>query len=251
LYYEFKLYKKVKPRNTLLQKPQLTFSRFPPLIKPLAEERTRCFLSSTIMDALLRQTLPPGQQRPPRAVLGSVDPNTVPTPLGLLQKPGSYDPTRFLKTTTASVVKMPQPVVLSNQPILPKPAVILPDTANAAAPSTANPTAPPADTTTQEYNWEETQKELDQLFVKQSKERMNGVPMIGMPKIFEENEVQLHDHQKDGIRWLVHKEVTNESVPPFYVPRQFGSCEYLRCIITSSIHKEPPAPLRNSILADE
>jgi hypothetical protein len=203
------------------------------------------------MDAPLRQTL--SDQQRPRAVLGSVDLNTtVPTPLGLLQKPGSYDPTRFLKTTTALVMKPPQPIVLSNQPIAPKPAVILPDNANAAAPA-ANPTAAPApaDTTTLEYDWKETQKELDQLFVKQSNERMNGVPMIDMPNFFEENGVQLHDHQKDGIRWLVHKEVTNETIPPFYVPRQYGSCEYLRCTLTNIIHKETPAPLRNSILADE
>lgn len=52
--------------------------------------------------------------------------------------------------------------------------------------------------TTTEIDWKPIQKELDALFVKQSKERMKGVPMIAMPKIFKQNGVTLFDHQKEG-----------------------------------------------------
>ena len=60
--------------------------------------------------------------------------------------------------------------------------------------SVAEPTAQES----KQLDWKPFQKELDELFVKQSKERMKGVPMIGMPKILEKNEIQLYDHQKEG-----------------------------------------------------
>lgn len=47
-------------------------------------------------------------------------------------------------------------------------------------------------------DWRSVQKELDELFVKQSRERMKGVPMIEMPEIFVNNGVQLLEHQVEG-----------------------------------------------------
>mmetsp|Transcript_2312 Transcript_2312/g.5512 ORF Transcript_2312/g.5512 Transcript_2312/m.5512 type:complete len:161 (+) Transcript_2312:513-995(+) len=51
---------------------------------------------------------------------------------------------------------------------------------------------------TTEVDWKPLQKALDDLFVKQSQERMKGVPMIDMPEILIKNGVQLFDHQVEG-----------------------------------------------------
>lgn len=47
-------------------------------------------------------------------------------------------------------------------------------------------------------DWKPIQKELDALFVKQSQERMKGVPMIEMPKILIKNGIKIFDHQQEG-----------------------------------------------------
>mmetsp|Transcript_17003 Transcript_17003/g.35100 ORF Transcript_17003/g.35100 Transcript_17003/m.35100 type:complete len:161 (-) Transcript_17003:767-1249(-) len=51
---------------------------------------------------------------------------------------------------------------------------------------------------TNEVDWKPLQKALDDLFVKQSQERMQGVPIIKMPEILVKNGVQLFDHQVEG-----------------------------------------------------
>ena len=73
---------------------------------------------------------------------------------------------------------------------------------NAAADAMAAALALADATNNKETDWKSVQKELDQLFVKQSKNRMNGVPLIEMPKILVDNinssGMHLFDHQKDG-----------------------------------------------------
>jgi hypothetical protein len=172
----------------------------------------------------------PNQGLRPRAVLGAIDSNTLRTEArNILQKP---DPKRF---TFASSIKVARATPPNKLPVVTPPAV---DEEDLPVPAEAR-------------KWQAMQKELDDLFVKQSKERMNGVPLIDMPKILEQNGVRLFDHQKDGIRWLVHKEVTNQDVPPFYKPRKFGAKVYWHCKITGCVIKEDPEPLKHSILADE
>ena len=57
-----------------------------------------------------------------------------------------------------------------------------------------------------ERDWKSIQKELDDLFLKTSNDRMENVPLIDIPQILIDNGVDLYQHQIDGIRWLVHKE---------------------------------------------
>jgi hypothetical protein len=181
---------------------------------------------NSIMDGLLL----PNQGLRPRSVFIAIDSNTVQTDRNVLpQKP---DPKRF---TFASSTKVARASPANKPPVVTPPAV---DEEDLPVPAEGR-------------KWEAMQQELDDLFVKQSKERMCGVPLIDMPNILEQNGVSLFDHQKDGIRWLVHKEVTNQDVPPFYKKKKFGSKVHWRCTITSLILKEDPEPLKHSILADE
>lgn len=184
----------------------------------------------------------------PRSVLGHVNPNTA-RPLAGNQKPGfNKDPSRVFKTTPVSKPLLPSSESLTNQVAPPNQATpsfgVHQENANAAVTA-------PTPTKVEELDWKSAQKELDKVFAMQSRQRMKGVPKIAMPEIFEKNGVKLYEHQVEGIRWLVHKEKTNEEVPPFYKKRPFGSKQYWRCRITGTIHKEDPEPLHNSILADE
>ncbi len=51
----------------------------------------------------------------------------------------------------------------------------------------------------------ELQKELDLIFEKQAREKLDNVPTYEMPSQFRPG-LNLFDHQVEGIRWLVHQE---------------------------------------------
>lgn len=89
--------------------------------------------------------------------------------------------------------------------------------------------------------------------MKQSNERMSGVPEIDMSEILLDNGVELYQHQIDGIRWLAHKESGQSGVPPYYKLRKYGRfAEYYRCTLSNKVFKGcNPPPLTNSILADD
>jgi SNF2 family DNA or RNA helicase len=89
--------------------------------------------------------------------------------------------------------------------------------------------------------------------VKQSNERMSGVPEIDMSEILSDNGVELYQHQIDGIRWLAHKESGQSGVPPYYKLRKYGKfAEYYRCTLSNKVFKgRDPSTLTNSILADD
>ena len=119
-------------------------------------------------------------------------------------------------TTSSSLLLLPKK---KNHPILPistatatatamaleteEGATSPPDNENTAADTMASVLAlADATNNSKETDWKSVQKELDELFVKQSKDRMKGVPLIEMPKILVDNingsGMQLFDHQKDG-----------------------------------------------------
>lgn len=88
--------------------------------------------------------------------------------------------------------------------------------------------------------------------MKQSNERMSGVPETDMSEILSDNGVELYQHQIDGIRWLAHKESGQSGVPPYYKSRKYGSFEYYRCTLSGKVFKgRDPPPLTHSILADD
>lgn len=91
------------------------------------------------------------------------------------------------------------------------------------------------------------QKELNKIFVDSMQEQMKNVPQIEMPVLLK---VKLYDYQKDGVRWLVHRENDTESVPPFWKQRKYGSQLKWYCSIVNQAQDMKPAPVRGSILAD-
>jgi hypothetical protein len=111
----------------------------------------------------------------------------------------------------------------------------------------------PRPAASEEKDWMTTQKELDELFTKQLKERMDDVPKIDMPEILTNNGVKLYKYQKQGVQWLVHKETTHEALPPFYMERPMGSNQertWYENTLTKRMQRERPEPIRGSILAD-
>ena len=122
-----------------------------------------------------------------------------------------------------------------------------PHAAAAAAEEEARPVA------SQDKDWMTTQKELDELFTMQLKTRMDHVPKIDMPELLTTNGVKLYKYQKQGVQWLVHKETTNEALPPFYRERPMGFQKeriWYENKLTKRMQRERPEPIRGSILAD-
>jgi hypothetical protein len=70
----------------------------------------------------------------------------------------------------------------------------------------------------EKHDWKKTQKELDDLFEQQSKEKFEGIPDFEMPSGFQDH-LNFFDYQKDGIRWLVHQETCENRLGPFWKVR--------------------------------
>jgi hypothetical protein len=118
-----------------------------------------------------------------------------------------------------------------------------------AAASSTSSAEEPRPAASEDKDWMTTQKELDELFTKQLKERMDDVPKIDMPEILTNNGVKLYKYQKQGVQWLVHKETTHDDLPPFYTERHFGRI-WFENTLTKRMQRERPEPIRASILAD-
>jgi hypothetical protein len=67
----------------------------------------------------------------------------------------------------------------------------------------------------EKQDWKKTQKELDDLFEQQSKEKFAGIPDFEMPSGFQDH-LRFFDYQQDGIRWLVHQETNENRQGPFW-----------------------------------
>jgi len=98
---------------------------------------------------------------------------------------------------------------------------------------------------TRTIDWKEQQKNLDELFEKQSREQLANLPEIGMPG---QLTVKLFDHQVVGIRWLVSRE-RNTSTPFYETIQEKGKTVYF-CSITNSSSPQPPKPVQGSLLCD-
>jgi SWI/SNF-related matrix-associated actin-dependent regulator of chromatin subfamily A3 len=97
-------------------------------------------------------------------------------------------------------------------------------------------------------DWKVQQKELDDMFEKQSKESLSNLPEVAFGKLG--LTTALFPHQEVGIRWLVHKETGNEPVPFFKQVQEKGQTVWLS-EITNSSRTTPPQKVRGGILADD
>ena len=95
----------------------------------------------------------------------------------------------------------------------------------------------------------ELQKELDLIFEKQAREKLDNVPRYAMPSQFRPG-LTLFDHQIEGIRWLVHQERSGGAEAFFTETRNVNGTKGWRCIISEKLRTEPPKRSKGSILAD-
>jgi SNF2 family DNA or RNA helicase len=96
-------------------------------------------------------------------------------------------------------------------------------------------------------DWRTQQKDLDDMFDKQTKEQLENLPDLEMPSQL--TNVTLFDYQVQGIKWLVHNE-TSTSLAPFYKQvRESGQIKWL-CEITNCSQTHEPKRIRGGILAD-
>lgn len=86
------------------------------------------------------------------------------------------------------------------------------------------------------------------MFDEQARDKFTDIPAIRMPKQFAKG-VKLFAHQKEGIRWLVNQERSNNESPFVReATMKDGSIRYY-CRLTK--HRIlNPEPLQGSILAD-
>lgn len=94
--------------------------------------------------------------------------------------------------------------------------------------------------------WEAKRSELDQMFEKAAQEQIANLPDYEMPELL--SHLHLYNHQKNGIRWLVHQE--RDVVPPYFLEKKEGGQRRWQCNITKVVQLAPPAPVRGGILAD-
>ena len=88
---------------------------------------------------------------------------------------------------------------------------------------------------------------LDDMFEQVSAEKLRDLPPVETSQL--EN-LQLYPHQKQGIAWLVHQEVSQE-LPGWYtvVKGAHGEPRY-KCQVTRIHSKNKPRPIQGSILSD-
>lgn len=99
-------------------------------------------------------------------------------------------------------------------------------------------------------DWRDQQKDYDDVMTQQEANRMKDVPMRAMPKKLI---ADLYTYQRDGVRWLTHKETTFDEIPPFYkevTPFNGKGPSRYYCTLRNRSFLERPQPIRGSILAD-
>jgi SWI/SNF-related matrix-associated actin-dependent regulator of chromatin subfamily A3 len=97
-------------------------------------------------------------------------------------------------------------------------------------------------------DWKAQQKDLDSMFEQQCKTQLANLPAVDIdPTLLQ---VDLFDHQIQGIRWLVHME--SGTVPaPFYKEVMEQGKKMWLSEITNSSQSTAPKPIRGGILADD
>lgn len=95
----------------------------------------------------------------------------------------------------------------------------------------------------------ELQQELDLIFEKQAREKLDNVPEYEMPSQFRAG-LALFDHQKEGIRWLIHQERTGGAQAFYTKTQDVDGTKGWRCVISEEFRSEPPKRSLGSILAD-
>jgi hypothetical protein len=93
-------------------------------------------------------------------------------------------------------------------------------------------------------------KKLDAMFEETSKKKLESLGVMDMPTPLDN--IQLYEHQKQGITWLVQTERSHESPKWWKVEksRSTGEKRWV-CEITGKRKKNKPKPVKGSILADE
>lgn len=100
-----------------------------------------------------------------------------------------------------------------------------------------------------EYEKTQLQKELDLMFDKQAREKLDGVPRLDMPSQFRDG-LTLYDHQKEGISWLVHQERSGGADGLFIETTGVNGEKSWTCKISDERQNEPPKRAKGAILAD-
>jgi len=93
------------------------------------------------------------------------------------------------------------------------------------------------------------QKDLDIMFEKQAREKLTDVPHYSIPSQFREG-LKLYDHQKEGIRWLVHQERSGGADGFFTATEDRCGRKAWRCNISDELQPFPPKQAKGAILAD-
>jgi hypothetical protein len=97
-------------------------------------------------------------------------------------------------------------------------------------------------------DWSNNAKELDAMFDKQSDEQLKNLAPLEMPSQLQN--IDLFQHQRTGIQWLVHQESEKAHKSPFFKQvKENGAIKWL-CDITQSSQADPPKAIRGGILAD-
>jgi hypothetical protein len=99
-------------------------------------------------------------------------------------------------------------------------------------------------------NWESAQKEMDQMFKEQARDKLRGIPDIEVPGELQANNVDLFPYQRDGLRWMHAQETRSEeeAIPPFFVLKPNGKW---RCALTHNrVQDAKPPAVRGGILAE-
>lgn len=94
------------------------------------------------------------------------------------------------------------------------------------------------------------QRDLDALFEKQAREKLHSVPLYDLPmKLFRPG-LTLYDHQKEGIRWLVHQERSGGAEGLFSRTTNVMGETIWECKISGDTTKIEPKRAKGAILAD-
>lgn len=101
---------------------------------------------------------------------------------------------------------------------------------------------------TKKLDWNAQQAALDKMFDKTLKSQYKDLPNIEMPSCLQG--ITLMEYQVKGIKWLVKRETDGAPAPFYKQVKEKGSVMHL-CTITQSSQREPPKPIRGSILCDE
>lgn len=88
---------------------------------------------------------------------------------------------------------------------------------------------------------------LDEMFDELALKQVELLPDYPIPPLL--SHMQLFDHQKVGIRWLIHQE--RGEIPSYIEELEANGRKLWKCIITKVTMPNKPEPVRGGILADD